>query len=110
MQGYDREDALQTILETMDRSGFSSLTDSEIQHYTHLCMEADFAYMKKEGILDGKEDAFYDDDDAYDYIVETILEKEKPGEEKELLIAALVDAYMDSQNAYMEAHDLLSWE
>ena len=110
MQGYDREDALRAILETMDRSGFPSLTEEEVRRCTELCLDADFAYMEKEGLFDENSDAFYDDDDAYDYIVEAVLEKEKPGEEKELLIAALVDAYMDSQSAYMEEQGLLSWE
>lgn len=108
MQGYDKEDAQKVILQKIDRSGFASLPEKDVEKWVSFCLEADFAYMKKAGLLDG--DGFYDDDDAFDFIVEEVIQKSKVRQNEELVVATFVDAYMDAQASYMEEKGLLSWE
>ena len=55
-------------------------------------------------------DEFYEDDDAFEYMVETIVANNDLTPEQAVKVAALVDDYMDHQQAYLESKGLCDWE
>ncbi len=103
MQGYDNEEAIRFIARNIDRKAFVELGPS-IEGYLRQAQELDLKYMHDTGVLDeeGFEgDGFYDDDEAFEFIVEEIVRMRGLNEEQAVLVASLVDAYMGAQDAYL---------
>ena len=55
-------------------------------------------------------DAYYDDDDAFEFLLDRICAERGISGERELRIASFLDDYMDAQQAYMDQHGLLGWD
>lgn len=112
MQGYDVEQAAKAIAADMDRKlypEFANQFDSLIRR----AIECDLEYMQKSGAIgrDGMAgDAYYDDDEAFEYILDSLARERGWDEEKSLRLGALIDDYMDAQQTYMESIGLLDWE
>ena len=112
MQGYDKKEAVEYIASKIDRSEFAGVSESRIRSLIQKAIELDFEYMEENGVLKGgmMGDSFYDDDDAYDFICENLLREIGADDDEELIIAHVVDAYMDCQQDYMQERGLLQWE
>ncbi len=103
MQGYDNEKALAYIAKAIDRKAFSYLGPS-IDGYLRQAQELDLRYMRENDVLDAEGyegDGFYDDDEAFEFIVEEIVRMRGLNEEQAVLVASMVDAYMRAQDAYL---------
>ena len=70
----------------------------------------DVAYMRQAGVLDdeGFADGEYDDDDAFEQIVDGLAEQ--VGDEEATRLGELVDAYMEATEDFFEEEGVLHWE
>ena len=111
MNGYDREEALLFMLSKINRKEHANLGDL-IDKLIGQAIDADMEFMHASGVLDAEGnvgDTYYEDDDAFEYIVEKIAEKNKFTPEQAADAALLVNDYMDLQEEYMEKKGLLAW-
>lgn len=112
MNGYHKEDALAFILPRIDRKGHKQLAfliDSLISQ----AIDADMAFMEKTGVLDehgDAGDAYYDDDEALEAIVDALIAANDLDAETAAYAAALVDDYMALQQEYLESIGLVDYE
>ncbi len=108
MQGYDPEDALRYISRTVNRKGFAAL-GPKVDGYLKQAQALDLRFMRESGVLDAEGyegDAEYDEDEAFEFIVEEIVKLRGLSDEEAVLAASLVDAYMASQDAYLRKNGL----
>ncbi len=112
MQGYNLEEAVEYFLSHIDQRAHRAFSPSELQSLLRLCAEADLDYMEESGVLKQgvAGDAYYDDDDAFEYIDARLCRLTGANEEKSMHIAALIDDYMDLQQSYLESKGLLEWD
>lgn len=112
MNGYDREEALAFIDSRINRKEHKELAD----HITALIgqiIDADMRYMHESGVLDedgNAGDSYYEDDDAFEYMVETVVAQNNLTPEQAVKVASLIDDYMDFQQEYLEHKGLVDWE
>ena len=112
MHGYDKAEALAFIVKRIHAKDHPDLAFM-IESLISQAIDADMDYMHKEGVLDDEGNAgdeFYEDDDAFEYMVETIVANNDLTPEQAVKVAALVDDYMDHQQAYLESKGLCDWE
>ena len=112
MNGYDKAEALAFIVKRIRKADHPDLADM-IESLISQAIDADMDYMHKEGVLDddgNAGDEYYEDDDAFEHMVETIVANNKLTPEQAVKVAALVDDYMDHQQTYLESKGLCDWE
>ena len=112
MNGYDKQEALAFIMKRIHVKDHPDLADM-IESLISQAIDADMDYMHKEGVLDADGNAgdeYYEDDDAFEYMVETIVANNNLTPEQAVKVAALVDDYMDHQQEYLESKGLCDWE
>ncbi|MGI6005828.1 MAG: hypothetical protein ACOX88_10560 [Christensenellales bacterium] len=106
---FDKQKAVLAVTAMLeDMASEKDLSNSALERFASAAVDADVAYMQKEGILEGK--AYYDDDDAFDYIVAALVEKAGLAEDEAMDMAEMIDAYMQAMQDYLEEEGLLSWE
>ena len=107
MKGYDREKAIAFMLPKLIKAEFKPLA-GQCEKLLSDAIEADMAYMLKAGVLDAEGmmgDAYYDDDDAFEALLDTLGEDADDDEMGEL--AQMLDSYMAAQQDFMEASGLM---
>ncbi len=112
MRGYDKEEAYLYMLSKIDRSAHAGLGDL-VDKLLKEAIDADMAYMHTSGVLDDEGnagDAWYEEDDAFEYIVDAIAEKNHFTPEQAIDAAMLVNDFMELQASYMEKKGLVSYE
>ena len=108
MQGYNEEKALDYIKKSVNRKGFAELGPA-VDSYLAQAQALDLRYMRESGVLDGEGyegDGFYDDDEAFEYIVEEIVKIRGLNDEQAILAASVVDEYMAAQEAFLKKEGL----
>lgn len=55
-------------------------------------------------------DAYYEDDEAIEYIVESLAAKNALDPEQAVKLAALVDDYLDAQQMFLESQGMVEYE
>ncbi|MBE5804841.1 MAG: hypothetical protein E7316_10070 [Clostridiales bacterium] len=112
MNGYSKDDALAFILPRIDRKGHKALTFL-IDQLIAQAIDADMAFMHATGVLDENGDAgdnYYDDDEAFEYIVEALAELNGFDPDMAVKVGGLIDDYMELQQEYLEHAGLIDWE
>ncbi len=112
MQGYDPVQAAKAIAGSMDKKQYPDFAE-EFDALIRQAIDLDLAYMRESGAVDADGmagNAYYDDDEAFEYILDGIVRARGWDDERELKLASLLDDYMDAQQAYMESVGLLDWE
>ena len=108
MQGYDVEAAVPFIAAAMRKAGHK-LPVEELTAFVRRAIEADMQYMQECGVLteDGLmgEDE-YDDDDAFEALLDMLAEDPEDDEEMDCL-AQLLDSYMQAQQDFMDESGLM---
>ena len=111
MKGYDREEAIRFISERIHGKDHPELREL-LPGIIGDLIDADMAYMLESGVLDEDGQSagnFYEDDDAFEYMVEKIAKDRKLDPEKAVKMASLIDDYMDYQQEYLESRGLVQW-
>ncbi len=112
MRGYDKQEALDFILPRIDRHYHSTLAD-HIDTLISQAIDADMEYMHTSGVLDAEGnagDSYYEDDDAFEYMVEALVARNDLTPEQAVKVASLVDDFMDFEQQYLESKGLVDWE
>ena len=112
MNGYNKEEALAFIVRRISEKDHKELAGM-IPQLISQAIDADMDFMHKSGVLDAEGNAgdeFYEDDDAFEYMVEAIVAANKLTPEQAVKVASLVDDYMDYQQEYLEHKGLVDWE
>ncbi len=112
MQGYDEKAAEKYILSAIDRFDHKEFMDV-LDVLVREAIALDLRFMRESGAVaeDGMSgEAFYDDDEAFEYILEGLARLHGYDEEMAVRLGAFVDDYMDAQQGYMESAGLLEWE
>jgi len=112
MNGYNKEDALAFILPKINRKEHAALS-SEIDSLISQAIDADMRFMEESGVIDkdgNAGDEYYEDDDAFEYMVEALVSANDLTPEQAIKVASLIDDYMDLQQDYMESVGLVDWD
>lgn len=112
MKGYDREKAAAFILANLDKKEFKPLAPQAAK-LVEQAIDADMAYMLHAGVLDDKGlmgDSYYDDDEAFEFILERMAKERGLKFDQQGPLAAFVDQYMDLQQQFMEDEGLMDWD
>ena len=112
MQGYDKEAAVKYFMQNLRLERFKGFSQQMIEGILREAIHYDMEYMNAAGVLkDGMAaDVYYDDDDAFEFIVDAVIRVRAPDEEEELLIASLIEEYMDLQQNYLEQNNMIEWD
>ncbi|MBR5547019.1 MAG: hypothetical protein IKU70_08555 [Clostridia bacterium] len=109
MKGYDAEAAKAYILKGLDQKAFRSIAD-KLPGMIEDFIAYDLHFMKVTGVVDAngeQGDNDYDDDEAFEYIYDAWLSDHPENEDEDMLVAALLNEYMDLQYRFMCEHDLV---
>ena len=112
MRGYDKPEAMTFILERIHAKDHPELAD-RLEDLISQAIDADMAYMHETQVIDAEGNAgsaYYEDDDAFEYMVEKLAADNKMEPAKAIKLASLIDDYMDYQQAYMESKGLVAWD
>lgn len=112
MNGYDKAEAVAFIVPKINKKEHKELAD-QIETLIAQAIDADMAYMHENGVLDADGNAgdqYYEDDDAFEYMVEALVAQNDLSPEQAVKVASLVDDYMDFQQEYLESKGLVDWE
>ena len=109
MEQYDKQEAVRFMLKNMEKGGARA---DRAEALFQQAVEADIAYMREAGVIDEEGlagDAYYDDDDAFEFLLDRLKWKGmKPKDEENL--ADFIDMYMELQQRYMEEKGLVEWD
>lgn len=108
MQGYDQERALAYIRRNINRKDLSELGPA-LDDILKQAQALDLQYMREAEVLDeeGYEgDGFYDEDEAFEYIVEEIVKTRGLDDDAAIVVASAVDGYMQAQEAFLHQEGL----
>ena len=103
MKGYDIEAAKSFILANLDRKAFKGIA-SNLPKYIEEMIVYDLHFMKVTGVIDGNGEQGeneYDDDEAFEYIYDAWLSDHPENDDEDMLIAALLNEYMDLQYQFL---------
>ena len=108
MNGFDISDAHCYMLSHINAKDYSVIRDA-IPALITTFFQADLRFMRLTGVLDQNGDggeADYDDDEAFEYILDATLAEFPYDEESAMSVAALLDCYMALQFSYLKNHGL----
>ena len=109
MQGYDLTAAVPFIARSMRKAGHK-LAQEELEGFIRRAIEADMAYMREMDVIDADGlmgEGEYDDDDAFEALLDTLGENAQDDDEMNQL-AQLLDSYMAAQQDFMEESGLMA--
>lgn len=112
MKGYDKAEALSFILARIHAKDHPELAD-RLEELISQTIDADMAYMHENHVIDEDGNAgtaYYEDDDAFEYMVEKLAADNQLDPVRAIKLASLVDDYMDYQQEYLESKGLVDWE
>lgn len=112
MNGYDKQEALAFMIKRIHVKDHPELS-GQIEALLDQAIDADMAYMHDAGVLDEDGNAgenYYEDDEAFETIVETLAANNALSGEQAVKVASFVADYMDLQQAYLEHKGLVDWE
>jgi len=112
MNGYNKQEALPFILSKIDTRIHRELP-MPLEELISQAIDADLTFMRESGVLDENGNVgttYYDDDDAFEYMLDTLANTNKLGADAAMKVASLLDDYMDAQQAFMEEKGLVDWD
>ena len=108
MQGYDAEAARKYIVTHLDPKAFRKLK-GQLDALVDEMIQLDLQFIHESGVLDenGEQgENEYDDDEAFEYIYDAWLNDHPQEDDEEMVIAALINAYMELQYLYLQKEGL----
>lgn len=110
MVGYNMQDALGFIQSKLNAKAYASL-NPDFSQLILQAIEGDLAYMYQSGVIDEEGlggEVYYDEDDAFEYILEHLIKVNHFDGEKALLAASFLIEFTQQQYAYMEKAGLVA--
>lgn len=112
MNGYDKQEAIGFMLKRIRAKDHPELA-GQVERLISQAIDADMAYMHDADVLDADGNAgegYYEDDEAFEFIVETLAANNDFTGEEAVKMASLIADYMELQQAYLEQKGLVDWE
>lgn len=112
MKGYDKQEAMTFMLKRISAKDHPELAD-QLEDLISQTIDADMAYMHEHHVIDEDGNAgteYYEDDEAFEYMVEALAAQNHMDPLKAIKLASLVDDYMDCQQEYLESKGLVEWD
>jgi len=112
MAGYDKQEAQAYILNKFDPKLYKDF-NFDLSALVSDAIDFDMAYMHEKGVIEKDGSAgerYYDDDDAFEYLLDAIAVKYKMDADTAMKCASFLDDYMDYQQAYLELKGLVDWD
>lgn len=112
MQGYNMLEAAAFILKCINPKEHKELAD-QLPELIPQIIQADMAYMEEAGVLDEEGyagEGYYEDDEAFEYMVEKIVSTNDLTPEQAVKVASLIDDYMDYQQQFLESKGMVEFE
>lgn len=112
MHGYDKNAACTFITRVIRKADHPELAD-QIESLVPQMIDADMAYMHAAGVLDEDGyagDHYYEDDEAIEVILDTLLASNDLPPEQAVKLAALIDDYLDAQQLFLESHGMVEFD
>ena len=109
MKGYSAEEAKSFILHRLNKKEFRSL-EKELPDIISDLIAYDLHFMRLTGVVNesGEEgENEYDDDEAFEYIYDAWLSDHPDNDDEDMLIAALLNEYMELQYLYLQKKGLV---
>lgn len=103
MKGYNSEAAKEFILSNLNRKAFRAISE-DLPQLIEDMIAYDLHYMRVTGVVDenGEQgENEYDDDEAFEYIYDAWLSDHPGNEDENMIIAALLNEYMELQYRYL---------
>ncbi|MGI6705999.1 MAG: hypothetical protein ACOX6S_06960 [Clostridia bacterium] len=99
----------------LESGKYRDMSKEKLEEIVDQAIVQDKAYMEKVGIITDEEDprteeVYYDDDDAFEYILDGILDKGAFPDILEMTMAQIIDDYMEFNEMYLEEQGLISWD
>ena len=110
MIGFDVQDALRYLLSRIQPKAFSAIS-AEIPVIIQSFLTYDLRFMQISGALDehgNSGENEYDEDEAFEYIFEAYLADFPCDDDTAMIVASLLDCYMELQYEYCKQHGLLN--
>ena len=103
MQGYNLEAAKTFILSKLDKKAFRSIW-VQVPQMIEEMIAYDLHFMRVTGVIDengqqGKNE--YDDDEAFEYIYDAWLSDHPQEDDEDMIVAALLNEYMEWQYQFL---------
>ena len=108
MKGYDKEEALNYILAKLSNVSYEIPVPKDA--LISQAIDADMTFMYQNGILNSDGlggDEYYDEDDAFEFILEELLRLHLLDGEAAIKVAVFVNDFMEFQYEYMEKKGLV---
>ena len=108
MQGYDVQAAKNFILFNLNRKAYRAIAD-QLEGIIADFITYDLHFMRLTGVLDengAQGENEYDDDEAFEYIYDAWLNDHPQEDDDDMLVAALLNEYMDLQYRYLDMNGL----
>lgn len=108
MKGYDVQEAKSFILSKLDQKAFRSIW-KQVPQMIEDMIAYDLHFMRLTGVLDenGEQgENEYDDDEAFEYIYDAWLNDHPGQDDEDMIVAALLNEYMEYQYQYLEQNGL----
>ena len=108
MNGFDARDAHHYILSHIDPKAFGVIR-AEIPAIIDAFLLYDLHFMRLTGVLDENDDRGeneYDDDEAFEYIFDAYLSDACCDDDIAMVVATLLNRYMELQYEYLKNHGL----
>lgn len=112
MHGYDKTAAAAFITRVIRKADHPELAD-QIATLVPQMIDADMAYMHAAGVLDEDGyagDHYYEDDEAIEAILDTLLAANDLTPEQAVKLAALIDDYLDAQQLFLETQGMVEFD
>ena len=112
MNGYDKQEAIEFITKRIHAKDHPALA-GQIETLISQAIDEDMDYLHDADVLDADGnagDGYYEDDEAFEFIVETLAANNALSGEEAVKMASLIADYMDLQQAYLEHKGLVDWE
>ena len=112
MKGYDKQEAMAFILSRIRPKDHPELADM-LEELISQTIDADMAYMHENRVIDedgNRGEAYYEDDDAFEYIVEKLAYENRMDPVCAVKLASLVNDYMEYRDQYLASRGLVDWE
>lgn len=102
----DKNDAVQKITDALAEQ--VKIDKEKLAAIVEQCLTLDMEYMVAAGVIADEQftDAWYDDDNAYEYIADHL----KADGVDEPAAMEIIDLYMEQFEDYMAQRDMLEWE
>ncbi len=112
MRGYDKDAAVKFITRCIRKSDHPALSE-QIDTLIPQMIDADMAYMHAAGVLDEDGyagDAYYEDDEAIESIVDALAKKNGYDADMAVKLAALAADYLDAQQLFLDSQGMVEYD